>query len=76
MEDHDRLIRLETQIERLVSDAESEKDTRARENARINQEIGGIRESLNATNKLAYIGMGIMLALQFLVPLMLLKLAR
>lgn len=41
-------IRHDEQIKRLVSDAESEKDTRRRENARQNEQLGNIQGQLTA----------------------------
>jgi hypothetical protein len=47
----DRLLKAELQIGRLVSDAESEKDTRARRNDGIDQEIKKIREDIHGNGR-------------------------
>lgn len=43
---HDEIIRLQEQVKRLVSDAESEKRTRADANREINIKYGGLEERM------------------------------
>jgi hypothetical protein len=47
----DRLARTEAQIQRLVADAESEKDTRKRRNTNFDAEIKRLREDIHGNGK-------------------------
>lgn len=47
MEDHDEIVSMRAQINRLVSDADSEKDTRRRTNESFDDKLRYIHERLN-----------------------------
>lgn len=70
----DRLVRVETQIGRLVSDAESEKETRRRTAQRIEDRFQKIEERLAKIEKsiwtAAGISTGAMAVIVFLINLM------
>lgn len=76
--DHDRIIRLETQMGRFISDIESEKQTRVRVHSDLRKEFTegqqGIRNDLNEirdaqkrSDKILYAGVGVLAALQVAV---------
>lgn len=46
--DRELFVRLDEQVKRLVSDAKSEKDTRARTNDRIHEDITGLRKHMDS----------------------------
>lgn len=48
--DHDKLIELDQQIKRLVSDSESEKDTRKRRNTSFDEKIEKLNERIDQIN--------------------------
>lgn len=63
-----RLTVLESRIKRIESDIESEKRTRANANALINAKLDKQSEHMSKQDKIVYIGLGIVGALQFLAP--------
>jgi len=68
IEDHaERIVRIETQIGRLVSDAESEKDTRLRVNQGISDRFDKIEVRLTKIERAFYIGTGGLAALMFIL---------
>lgn len=60
----DRVLTLELQMARFVSDMESEKGTRSRANVDINLKLDDIREQQNRTNRLVYMMLGGVMVLQ------------
>lgn len=64
-----RLAILETQIERIVSDIESEKGTRARVNSDIIAQLHAIDTTQRKLEKMLWMGIGGLAVLQFLVPM-------
>ena len=59
MDDHsERLVRVETQIARLVSDAESEKDTRRRANEWINKKFEAQENRFTKIERIIYFSSG------------------
>lgn len=67
---HTRVVILETQMARIVSDIESEKDTRARANADFRSEFVGVNQHLAKQDRLFNMAMGAILALQILIPIL------
>lgn len=61
---------MDLKIGRIVSDIESEKDTRARVNEDWKHDLMVIRKDLRAIEKNVWIGIGIITTLQFIVPLL------
>lgn len=55
---------------RIVSDIESEKDTRARANHAAMEMLKGIDQSQRKTEKLVWCGLGGLAVLQFIIPLL------
>ncbi len=53
-----RLVRLETQMERLVSDAESEKDTRARVNTEFARRFDELEKRVRSLENKLWIASG------------------
>lgn len=52
------MMKLETQMGRLVSDAQSEKGTRSRSNDRIDKRFDGMEKRLRYVERNMYIAMG------------------
>ena len=61
----ERLVRAETQIARLVSDAESEKDTRKRVNTEITRRFDKLDELVSSINDQMNRGKGFALGMLF-----------
>lgn len=47
MTEHDDLIRLDTQVKRIISDIDSEKDTRKRRNTSIDERLEKVNRRLD-----------------------------
>lgn len=60
-----RIAILETQMGRIVSDIESEKDTRARVNSEIMESLRAIDSAQRKTEKIIWSGLGALAVLQF-----------
>lgn len=58
---------LKTQMMRIVSDIESEKDTRARTNADIYGKLEKINDGQDRTNRILYMMLGGLMVLQVLL---------
>lgn len=58
-EDHDRLLRIEMQVGRIVSDAESEKDTRRRRNQSIETRFEQVESRLRALEEWKWKAIGV-----------------
>lgn len=65
-----RLAVLETQMERVVSDQESEKATRARVNIDIMAQLREIASDQRKTDKIIWSGIGGLAVLQFAVAIL------
>ncbi len=76
--DHDRVVRLETQMARVLSDIDSEKGTRGRINDDFRRELEAIREGQTQyakenrseqekTNKIVWMGLGGIATLQIVL---------
>lgn len=65
----ERILALELQVERLVSDAMSEKGTRARANIEINGKLDSLDERSRKMERILYMGMGGLAALQVIAQL-------
>lgn len=65
-----RMARMEIQIERIVSDVESEKATRARVNSDIYDKLEKIRDAQEKTNRILYMMLGGLMVLQVVLQLM------
>lgn len=61
---------LKTQMMRIVSDIESEKETRARSNADIYNKLEKITEGQDRTNRILYMMVGGLMALQVALQLL------
>lgn len=61
------MLRAEIQIERLVSDVESEKATRARVNADIYSKLEKIQDAQEKTNRILYMMLGGLMVLQVIL---------
>lgn len=61
---------LKTQMMRIVSDIESEKETRARSNADIYKKLEKITEGQDRTNRILYMMVGGLMALQVALQLL------
>lgn len=68
MTDHDLLVRHDAQIERMVSDIESEKRTRANVNSDFKKDLNDIREAQKRSDKILWSGLGAIWLLQIVVP--------
>jgi len=66
---HDRLTAVECQSDRTASDAESEKRTRSESNKEIWNHFGKVDDKLSAISRLVYIGLGIVITLEFIILL-------
>lgn len=64
-----KLTQLEAQIDRLVSDAESEKGTRARVNSDFTKRLDTIDENQRKLERIIYMGLGGLAVLQFLLAM-------
>lgn len=64
-----KIVQMEEQIARLVSDAESEKDTRARANSSITASLKEIELRQSKLERIIYMGLGGLGVLQFLLSL-------
>ena len=64
-----KVVQMDKQIERLVSDAESEKDTRRRVNEGISNQLREIEERQRKQERIIYMGLGGLAVLQFLLSL-------
>lgn len=64
-----RLIKLETQVGRLVSDAESEKGTRRRSSEHFEHRLDVIEAGQHKTDRLVYMGMGGLAVLEIFLRL-------
>ncbi len=64
-----KIVQIEEQLARLVSDAESEKDTRQRANSSINTSLREIEARLLKQERLIYMGLGGLGVLQFILSL-------
>jgi hypothetical protein len=64
-----RIVKLEEQMARLASDAESEKDTRSRSNDRISVALREIELRQTKLERIIYMGLGGLGVLQFLLSL-------
>jgi hypothetical protein len=62
----ERVAILQTQMDRLVSDAESEKDTRKRASTAILTKFDAIEERLRAIDRRMWIWMGVVSAFVFI----------
>jgi len=62
-----RLTVLEVQVKRIVSDIESEKGTRSRAGSDLNARLDQIDHAQRKQERILYIGMGALGALQFLI---------
>ena len=62
-----KIVQMEEQIARLVSDAESEKDTRSRSNDRITVVLKEIEGRQLKMERIIYMGLGGLGVLQFLL---------
>lgn len=60
---------MEAEIGRLQSDRESEKGTRARTNALIHQRLDAIDQQQRKLERIIWMGMGALAALQFILRL-------
>lgn len=60
----DRIVRLETQVSRIVADIDSEKETRARSNTHIDGKFESLFERLGRQDRIIYVGIGIIITLQ------------
>lgn len=65
-----RIAVLETQMGRIVSDIESEKETRARVNSDIMIALKEHSEAQSRTDKILYMGLGGLATLQFVLTLL------
>lgn len=65
----ERLLALELQVERLVSDQESEKRTRANANSIINQKLDTLDERGRKVERLIWMGLGGLAVLQVVAEL-------
>lgn len=63
----ERLVRAETQIARLVSDAESEKDTRKRANEHIENRFTEQEKRFTKIERIIYVSSGAVAALMFVL---------
>lgn len=64
-----RMARLEIQMERIVSDIESEKETRARVNADLYAKLDKIQENQQHQARILYMMLGGMMVLQVVLQL-------
>lgn len=64
-----RMARAEIQIERIVSDVESEKSTRARVNSDIYAKLEKIQENQQQTNRILWMMLGGLMVLQVVLQL-------
>lgn len=64
-----RMTKAEMQIERLVSDAISEKGTRARVNTDIYAKLEKIQDAQERTNRILYMMLGGLMVLQIVLQL-------
>lgn len=62
-----RMARIEVQVERLVSDVESEKSTRSRVNSDIYEKLEKIRDAQEKTNRILYMMLGGLMVLQVIL---------
>lgn len=62
-----RVAILETQVHRLVSDVTSEKETRARSNSNLSEQLTGLDDRQRKIEKIIYMGLGGLAALQFII---------
>lgn len=65
-----RVAVLETQVDRIVSDLESEKGTRARVNIEINDKLDKIDDRGRKTERIIWMGLGGLGVLQFVIPVL------
>jgi hypothetical protein len=64
-----RMARAEIQIERLVSDVESEKRTRAQVNSDIYDKLEKIQDGQDKTNRILYMMLGGLMVLQIVLQM-------
>jgi hypothetical protein len=64
-----RIARMEIQIERICSDIESEKATRARVNSDIYSKLEKIQDGQDKTNRILYMMLGGLMVLQVVLQL-------
>lgn len=64
-----KLTQLEAQVDRLVSDAISEKGTRARVNSEFSRRLDTIDQNQRKLERIIYMGLGGLGVLQFLLSL-------
>lgn len=62
-----KVVQIEEQLARLVSDAESEKDTRRRVNDGISNQLREIEVRQTKLERIIYMGLGGLAVLQFLL---------
>ena len=62
-----KVVQIEEQLARLVSDAESEKDTRRRVNDGISNQLREIDARQTKLERIIYMGLGGLAVLQFLL---------
>ena len=67
----ERIVRLETQVSRLVSDAESEKDTRRRVSDSINQRFIVSEERVRSLERTIWMASGAVAVIVLIVNLVL-----
>lgn len=60
---------MEVQLARMVSDIESEKETRARVHAELNRKMDSIQESQQSTNKIIAMMLGGLIVIEVVLKL-------
>lgn len=64
-----KVVQIEEQLARLVSDAESEKDTRRRVNEGLSKQLREIEDRQRKQERIIYMGLGGLAVLQFILSL-------
>lgn len=64
-----KIIQLEKQVERLLSDATSEKGTRARVNSEFTRRLEAIESNQRKLERIIYMSMGGLAVLQYILSL-------